>query len=223
MVKEDKDGENPYEEGTVKHQIFEVLKDLKWHCSQHEFPSSQPAKALQIMRQEGFQLEKEGSNWEKRMFCPVCKKKTPHRRLISLERQNTDITRGSLPEKLKERIRKFYDNRDEITGSSVTGRTLEVDHRIPQVRWKEKEKDWDVDMPNEEIEENFMTLSRENNLLKSRFCEKCKQTGKKQPFLGIKFFFVGKEEYEEKIGCYGCGWHNPRKWKEELNKLISKK
>ena len=99
---------NPYYEGTVKHQIFEILKDLKWHCSQHEFISSQPAKALQIMRQEGFQFEKSGHNWEKRMFCDVCKKITPHRKLISLEKKYEEKTRGYLPEKLKERIRKYY-------------------------------------------------------------------------------------------------------------------
>ena len=208
---------NPYPEGTVKNQIFEKLKDLNWHCSQHEFSSSQPAKALQIMRQEGFQFEKIGQNWERRMFCKVCNRKTPHRKLISLERKG-NLTRGKFPEKLKERIRKYYGSRDEITGGSITGRTAEIDHRSPQIRWKEKEKDWDVNMNNEEIEKNFMILSRENNLLKSRACEKCVKSGKRQALLGIKFFYIGKEEYEDIIGCDGCGWHNPKKWKEELNK-----
>lgn len=179
---------NPYKEGTVKHQIFEVLKDLKWHCSQHEFISSQPAKALQIMRQEGFQFEKDGQNWEKRMFCKVCNKTTPHRKLKFLKREDDITTRGKFPAKLKEKIRKYYGNKDEITGSSITGRTAEIDHRIPQIRWVEKEKDWDISMSNSEIENNFMILSRENNLLKSRFCEKCVRIGKRQPLLQIKFF-----------------------------------
>ena len=217
MLEDEEEIKNPYKEGTVKHQIFEILKDLKWHCSQHEFISSQPAKALQIMRQEGFQFEKIGQNWEKRIFCNVCNKITPHRKLLSLKRER-DTTRGKLPEKLKERIRKYYNNKDEITGSSITGRTAEVDHRIPQIRWIEKEKDWDVNMADKEIEITFMILSRENNLLKSRFCEKCVRIGKRQPLLGIKFFFKGKEEYEKNLGCEGCGWHNPKKWKEELNK-----
>lgn len=220
MAKEEENFTNPYKKGTVAYQILETLKDLRWHCSQHEFSSSQPAKALQIMRQEGFQFEKEGHNWERRMFCPVCKKKTPHRRLISLERTETIRTRGILPEKLKQRIRNYYESRDEITGSSITGRTPEVDHRIPQVRWVEKEHDWPADLPDEEIGKNFMVLSRENNLLKSRSCERCVGTGKRQPLLGINFFFKGHENYEEKTGCEGCGWHNPKKWKEELNKKI---
>ncbi len=63
-----------------------------------------------------------------------------------------------------------------------------------------------------------MVLSRENNLLKSRSCEKCVKTGKRQPFMGIKFFYKGNEKYTEDLGCEGCGWHNPKKWKEELNK-----
>ncbi len=52
---------NPYSKETQKFRIFEVLKDLKWHCSECELPGSQPAKALQMMRQDGFQLEKVGS------------------------------------------------------------------------------------------------------------------------------------------------------------------
>mgnify|MGYP001559594059 CR=1 FL=1 len=216
------DKKNPYKEGTVMYSMLEILKDLKWHCSQHEFPSSQPAKPLQIMRQHGFQFEKSGQNWEKRMFCKICNKTTPHRRLISLERKGIDITRGNFPERLKQRIREYYQNKDEIMGSSITGRTAEVDHRIPQIRWIAKEQNYDVDMPNEEIEKRFMILSRENNLLKSRFCERCVKTGKRQGLLGIKFFFNGDDEYTDEIGCIGCGWHNPKKWKEELNKKLGK-
>jgi len=214
------DKNNPYKEGTVRHQIFEVLKDLRWHCSQHEFSSSQPAKTLQTMRQEGMQFEKVGQNWEKRMFCSSCGKKTSHRRLISLDK-GKDMTRGNIPESLKKRIRKLYSFKDEITESKVTGRTIEVDHRVPQIRWSEKEQDNDPNMSDEEIRKKFMTLSRENNLLKSRHCEKCFKTGKRQPLLGIKFFFKGSEDYIEPLGCQGCGWHNPKGWKEELNNTIN--
>lgn len=214
------DDKNIYPMGKQMWRIFQVLKDLKWHCSECELPGSQPAKPLQIMRQDGFQMEKVGSNWEKRIFCKKCGRKTPHRRLTSLERKETIISRGKLPEKLKKRIRKIYNNKDEITGGSITSRAPEVDHRIPQIRWVEKERDWDVGMSNEEIEKNFMILSRENNLLKSRACEKCVRTGKRQPLLGIKFFSKGNEEYKKDFGCEGCPWHNPKKWKEELNEKL---
>jgi len=215
--------ENPYKKDTQIGKIFEILKDLKWHCSECELPGSQPAKALQMIRQAGFQMEKVGANWEKRIFCKKCKRKTPHRRLISLKREESDVGRGKFPEKLKQKIRKYYQNKDALTGGSITGRTPEVDHKIPQIRWTEKEQNYNSEMSNSDIEKKFMILSRENNLLKSRACEKCVKTGKRQPLLEIEFFFEGDEDYNEKIGCEGCGWNNPKKWKEELNKKINSK
>lgn len=215
--------ENPYKKDTQIAKIFEILKDLKWHCSECELPGSQPAKALQMIRQAGFQMERVGANWEKRIFCKKCKRKTPHRRLISIKREESDIRRGKFPEKLKQKIRKYYQNKDVLIGGSITGRTPEVDHRIPQIRWTKKEQDYDSEMSNLDIEKNFMILSRKNNLLKSRACERCVKTGKRQPLFEIKFFFEGDEDYNEKMGCRGCGWNNPKKWKEELNKKISPK
>lgn len=60
-------------------------------------------------------MEKIGSNYEKRIFCSVCGRKTPHRKLVSLDIQNISIERTkTLNEKLKERIRKLYDDKDAI-------------------------------------------------------------------------------------------------------------
>ncbi len=126
---------NIYSIGKQMWRIFQVLKDLKWHCSECELPGSQPAKPLQIMRQDGFQMEKVGSNWEKRIFCKKCGRKTPHRRLTSLERKETIISRGKLTEKLKKRIRKIYNNKDHDTflmGYEFTNMTpASVDDGVP--------------------------------------------------------------------------------------------
>jgi hypothetical protein len=62
-----------------------------------------------------------------------------------------------------------------------------------------------------------MLLTRENNLLKSRNCEKCKKTGKRQSLLWIKYFYKWGEKYEDKTWCEGCGWYDPEKWKKWLN------
>jgi hypothetical protein len=50
------------------------------------------------------------------------------------------------------------------------------------VRRVKKEEDY-IDMTDEELKARFMLLTRENNLLKSRNCEKCKKTGKRQSLL----------------------------------------
>lgn len=214
--------QNPYQEETQKFRIFEVLKDLKWHCSECELPGSQPAKALQMMRQDGFQLEKVGSNWEKRMRCKKCGRITPHRRLELLERKKEEIKRISLSPKLRKKIIDYYQNRDAILGYSPTGRSIEVDHRIPEIRWDKSEKKIPDNLTDDEIRKRFMLLVREHNLLKSRNCEKCKKTGIRQYLLGIRFFYIGDKKYNNKLNCVGCGWYNPEKWKEELNKFIEK-
>jgi len=212
---------NPYKNGIQKYRIFDVLKDLKWHCSECELPGSQPAKALQMMRQDGFEMEKIGSNWEKRNFCNTCQRVTPHRRLVSLEKKETSISRVSFSPKIRKQILSYYNNKDAILGYAPTGRAIEIDHRIPEVRWTESEKELPKELTESEIEKRYMLLVREHNLLKSRNCERCNKTGKRQPFLNILFFFEGSEDYENKIGCVGCGWHNPHKWKQALNKLIN--
>lgn len=217
-----KNKKNPYKRETQKFRIFEVLKDLKWHCSECELPGSQPAKALQGMRQDGFQLEKVGSKWEKRIFCKKCGRKTPHRKLKLLERKKEEIKRISLAPRLRKRIINYYKNKDAILGYSPTGRSIEVDHRIPEIRWRVSEEKLPDDLTNKEIREKYMLLVREHNLLKSRNCEKCKKTGIRQYLLGIRFFYRGNKKYNNKLGCVGCGWYNPERWKEELNKLIEK-
>jgi len=215
--------ENPYKEGTQKFRIFEVLKDLRWHCSECELPGSQPAKALQMMRQDGFDMEKIGSNWEKREMCASCGRVTPHRKLVSLERNKEAISRVSFKPRVRKKILEHYKNKDEILGYAPTGRAIEIDHRVPEVRWNESEKELDDDPTEEEIEKRYMLLVREHNLLKSRNCERCERTGKRQPFLDINFFYEGDEDYDEDIRCVGCGWHNPKKWKQKLNELAKKK
>src|SRR3989344_121079 len=217
---------NPYNPDTQKNRIFEVLKDLKWHCSECELPGSQPAKALQMMRQDGYELEKIGSNWEKRMSCnsEKCKGRvTPHRRLVSLERKQESITRVSFSLLVRKKILEHYENKDEILGYEPTGRSIEIDHRIPEIRWNESEKELPSNPTEEEIENRYMLLVREHNLLKSRNCEKCKRTSKRQPLLDINFFYEGTEDYDPKIGCVGCGWHNPKKWKEQISLRLKKK
>ena len=201
-------------------RILEILSDLEWHCAECELPGSQPAKAIQILRQHGFEFEKAGSNWEKRIYCHKCKRTTSHRRLISKEPVNRSWVRKGIPPKLAARIRELLEGKDAILGYEPTGRIVEIDHRVPQVRWNTDEESLDVDMPDEEIKGKFMLLTRENNLLKSRHCEGCVETGRRPAFLGIEYRYSGDDRYDPTIGCVGCGWHSPEAWKSSLNETI---
>lgn len=212
--------QNPFTEWTQIYKIFDILSDLEWHCSEHELPGSQPAKALQMIRQAWFEMEKIGANYEKRIFCETCGRKTPHRKLVSLEQTQISTERTkTLNPKLKERIIKLFQGEDAFLGYTPTGRKIEVDHRIPQVRWIEKEEDY-IDLSDDDLKEKFMLLVREHNLLKSRNCERCNRTWERQAFLGIDFFYEWGKNYEETLWCTGCGWYNPERWKKELNKKM---
>lgn len=208
---------NPFRPGTKAHRDFELLSDLKWHCGKHDLSGTQPAKTMQNIKYEGFPVEKRTEH------CQVCGEKTVHRRLVSLERESSAITRANMTEAFKERVRKLYVYRDEILEHTPSDYKPEVDHRVPKVRWKESEPEIPEDMSDEEIRERFMVLSRANNLLKDRICRKCVDTGLRPPFLGISFYYDGGEQYEEPPGCVGCGWYNPTKWREALNLSFPRK
>jgi hypothetical protein len=120
-----------------------------------------------------------------------------------------------MPASFKRRVRDRYDHRDAFDGSSPST-TLEVDHRVPEVRWEESESFDYESMSDEEIEEHFQLLSRKHNLLKSRKCEACVESGKRPPFMQIEYYYEGGEEYEEDVGCVGCGWYNPQEWRAAL-------
>lgn len=216
---------NPFKEGSTQYKDFETMSDLKWHCSKCELLSGQ-AKTWQVWRQEkGIQLDTdEEGHWYKKMLCPSCKVKTIHRKLKSTELVTEGLkARTSIPAKLAKRAKELYGCVDEYTLRTEPANMLEIDHRVPQVRWTENEDINNINMADEEIKEKFMLLTRANNLLKSRCCEECVKTGKRaKGYKTIEFWYKGNEDYDENIGCCGCFWHNPTKWREELNKSIKK-
>lgn len=216
---------NPFKEGSTQYKDFETMSDLKWHCSKCELLSGQ-AKTWQVWRQEkGIQLDTdEKGNWYKKIFCPKCNTNTIHRKLKSTELVTEGLkARTSMPANLAKRVKELYGCVDEYTLRTEPANMLEIDHRIPQVRWIENEDINDVKMTDDEIKEKFMLLTRANNLLKSRYCEECVKTGKRaKGYKIIEFWYEGNEDYNEDIGCCGCFWHNPTKWREEINKSIKR-
>ena len=210
---------HPFKQGTRLAEIFTILSDGQWHCGKHKLPGTQPAKAIQVIRQHGFEIQK------KTIYCDVCKYKTVHRRLVSTEPIKPSFIRQQFPAKLRKRILKHYDNVEAITLRKMVANQLEVDHRFPQVRWS-KDESYDPEMPEEELHAKFQLLTRQHNLWKSRYCEHCAETGERGTFIGINFFAEGGPQWDPKYqsdderGCYGCFWYDPDKWRRALNELI---
>lgn len=210
----------PFNEGTKIYQIFVTLSDQEWHCGKHEFPGTQPAKAIQNIRQNGYSVENDTR------YCDICQDKTVHRRLTSLQPEQDSYVRIRIPQKLRRRILAYYKNTESITDRNYEPNILEVDHRFPQVRWS-KDEDYSFDMPDEEIYQRFQLLTRANNLWKSRYCEKCTVNGERGTFIGINFFYAGERNWDPDIpddderGCIGCFWYNPTEWRTALNLLLT--
>lgn len=85
----------PFKEGTKIFLVFQTLSDGNWHCGKHELPGTQPAKAIQVIRQNGYEIE------NKTILCPSCNDKTVHRRLVSITPKNVSFVRSKLSEALK--------------------------------------------------------------------------------------------------------------------------
>lgn len=215
---------NPFKKDSTQYKDFETMSDLKWHCTKCELLSGQ-AKTWQVWRQEkGIQLaQDEEGHWFKSIKCPKCGITTIHRRLLSTDIVDEGLkARTGIPAEIAKRAKSLYGNVDEYSVRTEPANQLEIDHRVPQVRWTENESD-NSRLTDAQIKEKFMLLSRANNLLKSRICEECKASGKRgKGYKVIEFWYRGSEEYEDFIGCEGCFWHNPTKWREELNKKVKK-
>ncbi len=216
---------NPFKEGSIQYTDFETMSDCEWHCSKCELLSGQ-AKTWQLWRQEkGIQFDQdENGNLYKYIFCVQCGKKTVHRKLISTELSDIGLkARADIPDKIVKRAKELFDYIDEYSMRKEPANKLELDHRVPQVRWTENEED-NSDLTDEQIKEKFMLLTSPNNLLKSRVCEECVQTGKRgKGYKEIAYWYKGTEDYDKSIGCEGCFWHSPSKWRKELNKKIGGK
>ncbi|HHX68112.1 MAG TPA: hypothetical protein GX708_08700 [Gallicola sp.] len=216
---------NPFTKGTNSYVDFETMSDLKWHCSKCELLSGQ-AKTWQIWRQEiGLSLKQDSKkNYYKRIFCNNCNITTVHRGLVSLEVDTAGTrARSTMPTALRKRIIDYYGSTDAFTLRKETPNKLEVDHRFPQVRWTEAESENTINMSEDEIQEKFMLLTRENNLLKSRQCEKCAESNIRPGGYGINFWYEGNEEWTEDLKCKGCFWYDPQAWRDAVANILKEK
>jgi hypothetical protein len=210
---------HPFNEGTQLAQIFTLLSDGEWHCGKHELPGTQPAKPIQIIRQHGFDIINDT------IYCDICRCKTVHRKLTSTEPVKDSFIRIHISTKIRARVLKLHKNRESITMREMVTNLLEVDHRFPQVRWTKDEK-YDENMSDKDLLKKFQLLTREHNLWKSRYCEKCFESGERGTFIGIKYFAIGGPNWDTTLsnddekGCYGCFWFDPDFWRNSINKKL---
>ena len=207
---------------TITGRYLAIYQDLLEHCDTcvaEALGSTQPAARAKNLRDRGYVFKKHGNNYVRSVFCETCGKSTPHRQLESAEPVNAAIHRAGWTAKFVERVKKVHANYDEIERRTLNPAQLEIDHRVPHIRFEESEQLDEDTITDDEIRERYMLLKRDNNLLKSRACERCERDGKRQASRdGVNWFYEGSEDFTG--SCVGCFWHNPNRWTDELNQNL---
>jgi hypothetical protein len=104
------------------------------------------------------------------------------------------------------------------------------DHKFSEIRWDDATKAENPDaMTDEEIRQKFQLLTNQRNQQKREVCRTCFQTGKRGYPFGIKYYYVGTEDWDSSIpakgkqaerGCVGCGWYDIAEWRRQLMKKL---
>jgi len=225
----DDNEKNPFRKETTQHRDFEIMKDLRWHCSKCELESGQARTWKTWKDQKGIQFDcDEGGKCDARIECKKCGKKTVHRKLKTLELSEHTKIRSGIGQKLAKRVKDVYGCKESVLLRKLFCRELEIDHKFPFERWRSDEDKNNPDMSESEIRNKFIVLNRSNNQLKREICKKCYKTGKRGSFPGIYYWYKGGEYWDKKMdkyderGCEGCFWYDPYEWREKINKLVKK-
>jgi hypothetical protein len=220
---------------------FEILREKKWECRRcgnAKIKSDQPGgsggpRGLRdgTKLRPGLEIERK----PKKEYCKKCRIKTVWDRWNG--KYKSPKAESFISDKLAKRIFTYYKNKDPISGRELKNKHCVPDHRFPRLRWGESELTHEDDISEKDLREKFQLLKfvkddSNDNLLKSRACEKCKKTGKRGKIMDIDFYYDGTDENwpkgvpeegkEAEEGCKGCGWYDVEKWKKELNKELRK-
>ena len=202
-----------------ENDLLNALKNNlgQWVCAYCASNSNQPAATFRNIKQLGYRFEEVSpGRWGLMRCCPVCGVKRTHYKLLSPEPVFDEKPRLSISSQQRKRVIALLDRRDAFTGASISS-TPEIDHKVPLTRL---EKDVDIStLSDDDIRLHFQLLTREHNLLKDRACGRCKLSGKRQPFLGISYWYEGDEEYCG--SCVGCGWYDGKAWREDVDSRLT--
>ena len=207
---------------TKKDLIKGILMNAEEHCSAclavHS-GSAQPAAQIRGLRNEGYQIHSEKKG------CVISNEHgvQTHYKLISRVLLPPAPQVLDIPDWLVRRVWRVYRGKEVMFGRRIPVDKAIVDHKVSLHRMIEDEPPLSEDCSKEEIMKRYQLLARVNtdgNLYKSRHCEKCFDTGIRQGFMNIGFFFEGNYNYDNSIGCVGCPHHDYKRWFEELAKFI---
>lgn len=206
-------------------EIFNILKDGKWHCRNCDINNPNFARRIQDLKEMGYTISTH-VNYQ----CPVCGNRRSTR-LILLPIDRVVIAGNGYETwspALRKRILRVLGYKDVYEDN--VSRNVLPDHKFSEIRWDANTKGENPDdMSDEEIKAKFQLLTNQRNQQKREVCRNCYQTGKRGTIYGIDFYYKGGPYWERIIpqtgkeaekGCIGCPWYDIERWRKELKKKI---
>lgn len=215
--------------------IFDRLSDCEWHCRDC---AGKGIDSKQYAGGGGIQGLERGTKSRPGLViisqtavCNECNETKACDKWTGEYKQSNAAS--GIPKKLQKAILQHYNYTDCIEQRVRQAHDLIIDHRFPMERRGAIEASNPSTMTPDEIEAKFQLLKKDDsgnhNLLKSRACERCIATRKRQYPLGINFFYEGSEDWSSEYpdygpdaekGCIGCGWYNFATWRAALNEHL---
>lgn len=230
--------ESAFDKTRINYQVFLVLKDQQWHCRECEYKHT---GTTQIAGGSGIQGLQRGTKRRPGLLiesgnhlCPKCERTTRHDRwqggFVSA------VQGRSMSPAFARRVIALLGGRDVIENVERSHGQLTIDHKLPMIRWTDREEQRQTNygnMSDQDIRDHFQLLKKSNgsvshNLLKSRACERCFRSGKREQPFSIDFYYEGDKDWKpadkkDPTGCIGCGWYDFAKWRDSLNARLRNK
>lgn len=206
--------------------FFDSLVRGGWQCVECTLPKNPNwARRIQDLKEFGYTLATDTNR-----YCPNCKSNKTHIIMLPIKRLGSS---GNGYETwspvLRKRIIKVLEGID-VYENTYNAHCL-PDHKFSEIRWDDKTKEENQDsMSDSEILKKFQLMTNQRNQQKREVCRTCVQTGKRGYPFGIKYFYVGTEDWDKTIpekgkeaerGCIGCGWYDMAEWRRQVEMKLN--
>ena len=209
-------------------EIFNILKDGRWHCRNCDITNPNFARRIQDIKEMGYTVATHLN-----YHCPVCRNNRSTRLILlpinRVELAGNGYETWSLG--LRRRIIRVLGSID-VYENKISKNCL-PDHKFSEIRWDENTKAENPEtMSDYEIKEKFQLLTNQRNQQKREVCRTCFQTGKRGIIYGIPYYYEGTENWDPAIpkrgkqaeqGCVGCPWYDIAAWRRHLLETLKGK
>ena len=202
-------------------EIFNILKDGRWHCQNCEISNANYTRRIQKIKEKGYTIATHLN-----YHCPICGKRRSTR-LILLPIHRVELAGNGYETwspALRNRIIRVLGSVDVY--ENTVSRNCLPDHKFSEIRWDDKTKSENPEtMSDDEIRDKFQLLTNQRNQQKREVCRTCFQTGKRGVIYGIPYYYEGTENWDPAIprkgkeaerGCIGCPWYDIAAWRRHL-------